>query len=100
MIAPIRRFLSSIKHSFISDGPRQIAPLMAVASKSYPPPPKRNSKAPIQEPQKPEEFCDKCHIGNAKFEITTKSGPLFLCGHHYRMHSLRFLLHNYEIKEI
>jgi hypothetical protein len=30
--------------------------------------------------------CDRCHVAEAKVEVITDAGPLFLCQHHHMEH--------------
>lgn len=49
--------------------------------------------------------CDSCgmsvhgggSIADAKFEIRTPKGSIYLCGHHYHKHSVRMAEHGYEV---
>lgn len=36
----------------------------------------------------------------AKFEITTPSGPVFLCGHHFHVNELFLMSTDYEVNRI
>jgi hypothetical protein len=42
--------------------------------------------------------CDACHLQDAKFQITTDCGDIFLCGHHFRRHRLALI--RYEVREL
>ncbi len=54
-----------------------------------------------------DEHCDRCgvsridggRIAMAKYEITTESGPIFLCAHHYWLHRFHVISRNYPVKE-
>ena len=51
--------------------------------------------------------CDACghskidgvRISDAKWEVKTKDGSIFLCGHHYWAHRFHIVARNYEVKE-
>jgi hypothetical protein len=51
--------------------------------------------------------CDRCghskidghRIADARYEVVTSNGSLYLCGHHYRLYSLTILGRGYEVKD-
>ena len=69
--------------------------------------PSRGKAAPAAEKLLPlNEHCDRCgvskidggRIAMAKYEITTDSGPIFLCAHHYWLHRFHVISRHYPVK--
>jgi hypothetical protein len=55
----------------------------------------------VTEPESPFIHCDRDQSCDwAKFKVITRSGPLFLCGHHFHENELAFIGQRYEVKNL
>lgn len=55
---------------------------------------------PVHLPRKITHMCDKCHVASAAVEIRCKTGSVFLCRHHSKLHAQHIIDQEYGTREL
>lgn len=70
-------------------------------------PARQPAKAEVKRPNSGFYVCDQCGyshdggpISRAKWKIGLPAGHLYFCNHHFRVHCLSFMAHNYVMSEL
>lgn len=64
-----------------------------MAKRKYPIPPAK----PVIRKVTP---CDACHVAVALFEVVTRKGYLYLCGHHKHAHEAHMAAQGYTVRKL